>query len=288
MNFDAHILTWIFFFVASFLICFQKMLKVGWGIAFLAYIMALISGQITILGIAWLILTAAFLFLATRYLSGDKQVVAHIGFIVCSILLFIHMLPGFHNWRIFDKVKFSADAAPFTMYLNLDKPFVGLILFTFLGSALHMGKIRANALLKAIAIPLISIIAICLGLGLAMHFIKWEPKFPQGAWIWMLNNLLLVAVSEEALFRGYFQGFWGKRLFKNKRPYIPLVVSAFLFGISHTTGGPALMLLAFIAGIGYGYAYQKGGILASVLTHFGFNVLHLLLFTYPMLAGGHG
>jgi membrane protease YdiL (CAAX protease family) len=287
MNVDAHILTWIFFFVASFLICFQKMQKAGWLIALVAYILAFISGQITIIGIAWLILTAVLLFLATGYLSGCKQVFAHIAFMVCSILLFLHMLPGFQNWRIFDKVKFSEDAAPFTMYLNLDKPFIGLVLFTFLGSTLYAGEMRAKALLKAIAIPLATIVVICLGLGLLLHFITWEPKFPPGALIWMLNNLLLVAISEEAFFRGYLQGFWGNRLFREKM-YIPLFIAAFLFGIAHTTGGPALMLLAFIAGIGYGFAYRKGGIIASVLTHFGFNLLHFLLFTYPMLSKIHG
>jgi len=288
MNFDAHILTWVFFFIASFLICFPKALKAGWLVALVAYILALISSQITIIGIAWLILTALFLFLATRYLSGYKQTLAHIAFIACSILLFIHILPGFHNLRIFDKVRFSEDAAPFTMYLNLDKPFIGLILFTFLANTLHKGKMSARALFKAIAVPLLAIVAICLGLGLLLHFITWEPKFPRGAWIWMLNNLLLVAVSEEALFRGYFQDYWGKRLFKKESPYVPLFIAALLFGIVHTSGGPALMLLAFIAGIGYGYAYQKGGIVASVLTHFGFNLLHFLLFTYPMLAKIHG
>ena len=75
-----------------------------------------------------------------------------------------------------------------------------------------------------------------------------------------------------------------ERLFKKEKTYISLFISAFLFGIVHTTGGPALMLLAFIAGIGYGFAYHKGGIIASVLTHFGFNLLHFLFFTYPMLA----
>ena len=288
MSFDLHMLTWIFLFVASFLICFPKALKAGWIVALIAYILALVTSQITILGIAWLILTAALLFLATSYLSGYKQIITHIAFIACSILLFIHILPGFHNLRIFDKVRFSEDAAPFTMYLNLDKPFVGLILFTFLSSSFYAEKMSAKALIKAIAVPLMAIIAICLGLGLLMHFITWEPKFPSGGWIWMLNNLLLVAVSEEALFRGYFQGYWGKRLFKKEKTYPALFISAFLFGMVHTTGGPALMLLAFIAGIGYGFAYNRGGIVASVLTHFGFNLLHFLLFTYPMLATIHG
>jgi membrane protease YdiL (CAAX protease family) len=133
----------------------------------------------------------------------------------------------------------------------------------------------------------VAIAAICLGTALLLHFVSWEPKLPASAWLWVLNNLLLVAVCEEAFFRGYLQGIIGGRVFKGKSPYIPIFITALLFGLAHTTGGPALMLLAFIAGCGYGWAYYRGGILASILTHFFFNVLHFFVFTYPMLTLKH-
>ena len=41
-------------------------------------------------------------------------------------------------------------------------------------------------------------------------------------------------------------------------------------------------LLAGIAGVGYGLAYRYGGLQAAVVTHFGLNLLHFGLFTYPM------
>jgi uncharacterized protein len=200
------------------------------------------------------------------------------------VLLFMHHLPGFNNLRVFDKIQFSPDAAPFTMYLNLDKPFIGFILFTCFGGLWYANRPNAKMLFKAITLPLVVIASICLGTGLMLHFIDWDPKLPPRAWIWVLNNVLLVAVCEEAFFRGYLQDILGKKFFKGKRPYIPLVITALLFGVAHTTGGPALMVLAFIAGLGYGWAYYKGGILAAILTHFFFNVLHFFLFTYPMLA----
>lgn len=282
MKVDAVALTYIFFFISSLLICFRQTVKAGCMALLVAYILALISDQITMTGIAWLLLTAMFLFFATTYLSGWKQAAAHMAFIVCSILLFMHKLPGFHNLRIFDKIRFSPEAAPFTMYLNLDKPFIGFILFICLGSKLYVEKLDEKQFFKAIAIPLVVLILICLILGFLLHFVSWAPKFPSGSWIWILNNLLLVAVSEETLFRGYLQGFIGKQFFNKEKYYIPLFITALLFGILHTTGGPELMLLAFIAGMGYGFAYHRGGILAAVLTHFGFNLLHFLLFTYPM------
>lgn len=44
-----------------------------------------------------------------------------------------------------------------------------------------------------------------------------------------------------------------------------------------------MMVLAIIAGLGYGLAYRYGGFLAAVLSHFGLNAAHFLLFTYPAL-----
>ncbi|WP_231289965.1 CPBP family intramembrane glutamic endopeptidase [Rickettsia australis] len=42
--------------------------------------------------------------------------------------------------------------------------------------------------------------------------------------------------------------------------------------------------LSSICGFFYGYAYYKTGkILCSMIVHFGLNLYHLLLFTYPAL-----
>lgn len=282
MNTTLITLTWICFFAGSLLVFFKNTLRAGWAVLLFAYGLALAAGMISVIGLLFLLLTAGAMF-ATVRLHNWQQVMAHVVFIVLSMLLFLHRLPGFHNLLVFDKIKFSPDAAPFTMYLNLDKPFIGFILFTFLGNKWYAQRPNAKMLIKAIAFPLLTISAICLGTALLLHFIKWDPKLPPRGWLWALNNLLLVAVCEEAFFRGYLQGILGQRLFKGKSPYIPLFITALLFGLAHTTGGPALMLLAFIAGSGYGWAYYKGGILAAILTHFFFNVLHFLLFTYPML-----
>ncbi|APZ30631.1 MAG: CPBP family glutamic-type intramembrane protease [Rickettsia conorii subsp. raoultii] len=42
--------------------------------------------------------------------------------------------------------------------------------------------------------------------------------------------------------------------------------------------------LSTICGFFYGYAYYKTGkILCSMIVHFGLNLCHVLLFTYPAL-----
>ncbi|HVI44110.1 MAG TPA: CPBP family intramembrane glutamic endopeptidase [Chitinophaga sp.] len=283
--FDIQLLPGYLLFIVSILICFLRAVKAGWVVLVIAYLLALINGSVTLTGIALLALDAGLLILAVRYLSGWKQVVAHIAFICLSILLLMHRLPGFQNVLIFDHVRFTADAAPFTMHFNLDKPFVGFILFTCLLGANQIEKYDVRKIAKAVILPLAVIITLCIVTAWALHFVAWEPKLlPESLWIWALNNLLLVAVVEETIFRGYLQGYLGNIVFNKHKYYFPLIISAVLFAVVHTTGGWPLMLLAFIAGLGYGVAYQKGGIMAAIFTHFCFNLFHFLLFTYPMLA----
>jgi membrane protease YdiL (CAAX protease family) len=41
--------------------------------------------------------------------------------------------------------------------------------------------------------------------------------------------------------------------------------------------------LATLAGIAYGLAFRRGGLLAAVWAYFLLNLAHILLFTYPLL-----
>ena len=66
---------------------------------------------------------------------------------------------------------------------------------------------------------------------------------------------------------------------------LALLLASLLFGLVHVGAGWHWVLLASIAGVGYGMAYRFGGLGAAVATHFGLNLLHFGLFTYPMLAG---
>jgi len=284
MLLDLQLLPGYLLFIVSILLCFFRMVKEGWIILIIAYALAFVNGNITIIGIVLLTLEAVLLLLAGKYRSGWKRIVAYIAIFVLSILLFTHQLPGFHNMIIFDSIKFTPDAAPYTMYINLDKTFAGFSIFTFLLKIDYIGKYDTKKIAKAIVIPLVVIIMLCILTAWALRFVLWEPKLLLNyLWIWSLHNLLLVAVSEEILFRGYLQGYLGNILLKKQLYYLPLIISALIFAVIHTTGGWPLVLMDFIAGLGYGVAYHKGGIMASVFMHFCFNLIHFLLFTYPML-----
>ena len=126
---------------------------------------------------------------------------------------------------------------------------------------------------------------LCLGLAYALGQIAWAPKWPSWGLLWAVNNLLLVTLAEEALFRGYLQEslmrHWRERRWGDAAA---IAVAAVAFGLVHLAGGWGAALLAGVAGVGYGLAYRRSGLQAAMLTHFGLNLLHFTAFTYPMLA----
>uniref|UniRef100_UPI0036D2FF68 CPBP family intramembrane glutamic endopeptidase n=1 Tax=Pseudomonas sp. MD330_11 TaxID=3241255 RepID=UPI0036D2FF68 len=66
---------------------------------------------------------------------------------------------------------------------------------------------------------------------------------------------------------------------------LALLLASQLFGLVHLGAGWHRVLLASIAGVGYGFAYRFCGLGAAIATHFGLNHLHFGLFTKPIQAG---
>ncbi|MHC8387437.1 lysostaphin resistance A-like protein [Pseudomonas sp. MDT2-39-1] len=250
----------------------------------LGYALALTYGQL-----GWLAgISVALLLVAGFAVRQQKLPIArflgHGLFIFLALALAMHWLPGFYNGRGIDPQRFTDDAVPFSMYLNQDKPLIGFWLLLVCPWIVGRRSLRLSAYATALALTLSTVLA--LGGALVLGVISWAPKWPDQAGLWVLNNLLLVTLVEEALFRGYIQGGLSRQ-FKNL-PYgenLALLLASLLFGLVHVGAGWQWVLLASLAGIGYGLAYRFGGLGAAIATHFGLNLLHFALFTYPMLAG---
>ncbi|MDM5059106.1 CPBP family intramembrane glutamic endopeptidase [Aeromonas rivipollensis] len=192
-----------------------------------------------------------------------------------AMALTLHLVPGFDNLKVLDRVQAGPASVPFTLYLNLDKPliFFGLLLAwpALLGPG---GTMRWRPLVLLI-LPLTALLITAWQLGA----LKPEVGLPHWWWLFAFNNLVFTCVAEEALFRGLIQQGVASR----SKPWLGLLVASLLFGTTHLAGGPLLVLFAALAGVCYGLAFQLSGRLSvAILLHFLFNFAHLALFTYPL------
>ena len=205
-------------------------------------------------------------------------------FIALAAGLASHWLPGFFSARVIAAVRFTPEAAPFSMYLNLDKPLIGFWIILACPWVFTAFNLRRSLTTTCFTLPLT--LLVCLSAAVAMGLVNWSPKWPEQGGLWALNNLLLVSLTEELIFRGYLQGGLSRLL--ARVPYaqpLCLLIASLLFGLMHLSAGWQWMVLAGMAGVSYGIAYRYGGLPAAVITHFGLNLAHFSLFTYPMF--GH-
>jgi membrane protease YdiL (CAAX protease family) len=234
-------------------------------------------------------LAATFLYLALAFGARESTrawlripLVVLTGF--CALLLALHRVPGFHNPVLVDHVPVSAGALPFTLYANFDKAIAGIVLMGVFCTPIRVGADWLTMLrrtLPVMAATLLVVLGAGVLLGVVRLDVKWLPTTP---WF-LVNNLLITCVTEEAFFRGLLlaglaRGMAGRRY----GVAVAVVVSTVLFGLAHAPGGPLLVVFATLAGLGYAAAYLRSGrIEGAILTHFALNAVHFVAFTYPSL-----
>lgn len=196
----------------------------------------------------------------------------------------IHIIPGFANSLVIDKERLSPLSCPFSMYLNFDKTIAALVIYITSGLSILEKPVDKKSILYTTFY-----LSLCAGfvsiLGISTGYIKFEPKLPDILPIWVLNNLLFVCMAEEVIFRGFVQTHL-KKFFNKKINFqtLHITITSLIFGLAHFKGGVLYVILASICGWFYGYAYERTNrILCAMLVHFGLNLIHLTLFTYPVL-----
>ncbi len=202
-----------------------------------------------------------------------------------SILLWFHKIPGFSNWLIAKGLILSADALPCSIYLNFDKPIIGLFILGF--GTLPLLKTKHDWVKMGVqTFPMACLgTLIIIGIALSVGYVKFEPKWNTFFLIWAFENLILSTIAEEVLFRRFLQQGLSQVFKKiNGGHGLAILMASLAFGAVHT-GGIKYQCLAAIAGILYGWVYYKTTrIEASILTHFLLNSIHIIGFTYPALA----
>ena len=192
-----------------------------------------------------------------------------------AMALTLHLVPGFDNLKVLDRVQAGPASVPFTLYLNLDKPLIFFGLLLAWPALLGPGGAMRWRPLALLTLPLAALLITAWQLGA----LKPEVGLPHWWWLFAFNNLLFTCVAEEALFRGFIQQGVASR----SKPWLGLLVASLLFGAAHLAGGPLLVLLAALAGACYGLAFLLSGRLSvAIAIHFLFNFAHLALFTYPL------
>lgn len=231
------------------------------------------------------------LLIVHTFLKGDVRGLARFVLaglaIALSLGLALRYFPGFTGYPIVEKVKISSDGAPYSLYLNFSKPFIGIFVLA-VGFPLVKNLRELSEVMKT-AIPMaLAGIGIMIFLALYSGLIHFDPKFPSLFWFFLIENLIFVSIIEEAFWRGFVQ----KELFRafGSRGALAQIgcvgITALAFAALHYFWVPNLGFLALVlvASIIYGSIYQFTKALeASIFTHWLFNIVHFSLFTYPIL-----
>jgi membrane protease YdiL (CAAX protease family) len=261
------------------------------GVYVVAVAMAVAQGFVHASGVAALAALVGLAW-AVRRTRGLAHWLAWAALLLLCLALALHRVPGFDNPVVIADARFTPGARPFSQYLNFDKGSVGLVLLALLAPRLRPGDgtgrlaIRTGATLAVTA-------AVVFAVAMAGGLVRFEPKAPAHAALFLIVNLFFTCVAEEAFFRVLIQDplrgvragqapatspAWGLR------GAAAAGLSALLFGLAHAGGGPLMIAMAGLAGLGYAAAYARTNrIEAPILVHFGLNAIHFLAFTYPAL-----
>jgi membrane protease YdiL (CAAX protease family) len=281
--------------VATFITLFAAVIalwigpRYWWSCLGAAIALGYVAGILHGAAIASIALASIVCELYARNASSEfdvRRVMAAATVVAIALLLGMHLLPGFNNPIVIDRVTLTPDAAPYTLYLNFDKTLAGLLL---LGVCYPRWPNRAG-LRSSVTGPtfvyIVATVLVLIGASYLLGYVRFEPKWTSLFWVWAAANLLSTCLSEEAFFRGFVQRELQSALRSVRHGQcFALLAAAVLFGLAHFAGGWRYVLLATLAGVGYGYLYQRSQRIEwAMLAHFALNATHFLLFTYPQLS----
>jgi membrane protease YdiL (CAAX protease family) len=258
-----------------------------WAVLFgLSAALGLYYGIVEPGGVVYLAGLGAFCYLTQRpAIPVYARVLAGLTVVAMVAALFLHSIPFFNNPLVFDAVSFGDRSAPYTQYWNFDKAAAGLILLAFFGDIGRSGHGWRVLIWRGYGIAIVTV-GLTVMLAWLFGYIAPELTIEPVYFAWAWANLFFTCVAEEMLFRGFAQKHLAALNANNAYKLAIVVFVGILFGLAHFAGGITYVILASVAGIGYGYVYHvTGRIESAILTHFLLNSVHFLFFTYPYANG---
>ena len=250
---------------------------------------AYVEDYINIVGLVAVVLYIALYHGAIYLRSPILRIILTAFFIVSSLALAIHLVPGFNNLPIVINELIAPDAIAYTLYANLDKGIAGLFVCAYFFSMNKtLLKTDVNTIIKVnVKQPILIIIGTILAtltVALILGIVNFNPKIPDFWLAFMVINLLFTCVAEEALFRGVLQTKLSQLITTARFALLAPIIIACVFALAHFMGGVSYVFVSAVAGFGYGYIFYKTQRLEwAILCHWLVNICHFFLFTYPIL-----
>ncbi|MFG6178482.1 CPBP family intramembrane glutamic endopeptidase [Halomonas sp. THAF12] len=204
------------------------------------------------------------------------------AWLAASAVLVVHAWPGDLGVALVEESALKPGSVPFDLVFHPDKVLVAWSLLGWL-PLFGQSALPAGAPRPWWTMPLLAVAGVLslMGLAVALELVAWQPGLTPWFAAFAVANLLNTCVAEELLFRGVLQRWLVARL----GGALGLTAAAALFGLAHFPGGAGFVAVAAGAGLLYGLVYRWTGRLAwAVLVHWGVNLVHFTLFTYPLAA----
>ncbi|WP_342267714.1 CPBP family intramembrane glutamic endopeptidase [Candidatus Tisiphia endosymbiont of Empis tessellata] len=284
-------ITYILLIITVIIALFHRDKKFLYISIIITNIVGLSQGVINIVGLTLLCCFSIMTYLYF-HLNNVNKVLKILFFIGVSSFIAgfaFHLIPGFFNILVLNKVHLSELSRPFSMFLNFDKTMSALILYSISNFYILEKTIDVKSLKQTACFLLLCIAGVLIPAFIS-GYVKFDPKIPNVLLIWAINNLFFVCMAEEVIFRGFLQNtlktllepLAGFNILGIGGKNAHIIIASLIFGLAHFQGGSIYIILATICALCYGYTYDKTNrIICAMMVHFGLNLFHLMLFSYP-------
>lgn len=249
-------------------------------------LMIALTGRLPYTNFFFLIILSLGLFAVSKLKFDNPLIPISIWLVTFIVGFFVatYRPDGFSYPLVWSTEQLYPNGSDFKLYANLAKGLCGyLIIIWLLDSYNKSGQLQAPL---SAALSLLGALLL-IGVGTGIFGLETQFKLPVETLYFIVINLGITVVAEEAYFRFLLQAQI-ERLFKNSLAgrIIAVAIATAGFAFAHTGGLNEAFLLFSIAGFIYAVVFTlTRRFSAAVLCHFAVNLIHFIFFEYPLSLG---